>query len=59
MTLPYANASSGQAARAEIVKILQRLGCSQIGFMDDFATNSVMLAFEWRGRKVSMQASAI
>lgn len=58
MAVPYENASSGQAARGEIVKILQRFGCSSVGFMDDFDEHSVLLAFTWRNRPVQMRASA-
>lgn len=58
MTLPYASARSGVAARDEIIKILQRFGCSSVGFMDEFETNSVLLAFTWRDRPVQMKASA-
>ena len=33
---PYAAATSGTKARDEITKILRRLGCQSIGFMDEF-----------------------
>lgn len=58
MTVPYAGATSGSAARAEITKLLQRFGCDSVGFMDDFADNSVLLAFKHRGRDVQLKASA-
>lgn len=58
MTLPYANASSGAKAREEITKILQRFGCESVGFMDEFSTRSVLLAFSHRGRNVQLRASA-
>ena len=58
MTLPYANASSGMKAREEIRKILQRFGCESVGFMDEFATHEVLLAFVHRGRQVQLRASA-
>lgn len=58
MTLPYASARSGMAARGEIQKILQRFGCESVGFMDEFTTKSVLLAFVWRGRNVQLRASA-
>lgn len=58
MSLPYASATSGNAARGEIIKILQRFGCTSVGFMDEFDTHSVILAFEWRKRPVQMRASA-
>lgn len=58
MTYPYARARSGAAAREEIKKILQRFGCESLGFMDKFDTHSVILAFEWRGRRIQLTASA-
>jgi hypothetical protein len=58
MTTPYANASTGTKARAEIVKMLQAFGCESVGFMDDFAEHSVLLAFKHRGRQVQLRASA-
>ena len=56
--VPYASATSGGAARDEIVKILRRFGCESVGFMDDFAEKSVLLAFTHRGRNIQLRASA-
>lgn len=56
--VPYASAKSGLAAREEITKLLSRFGCSSVGFMDDFAEHSVLLAFKHRGRAVQLRASA-
>ncbi|QRE76994.1 hypothetical protein [Methylobacterium aquaticum] len=58
MSLPYENATSGASARAEATKILRRFGCDQIGFMDDFATHTIMLQFRWRGHPVEFRVSA-
>jgi hypothetical protein len=58
VTVPYASASSGAKAREEITKLLQRFGCESVGFMDDFAEHSVLLAFKHRGRPVQLRASA-
>lgn len=58
MGVPYASAKSGMAARDEITKMLQRFGCESVGFMDDFADHSVLLAFKHRGRPVQLKASA-
>lgn len=58
MGVPYAGAKSGMAARDEITKLLSRFGCSSVGFMDDFAEHSVILAFKHRGRAVQLRASA-
>lgn len=56
--VPYENATSGDSARGEIIKILRRFGCSSIGFMDDFEKKEVLLAFEHRGGRVQLHASA-
>ena len=56
--VPYENATSGAAARDEVTKILRRFDCSSVGFMDDFDRKEVLLAFEHRGNKVQLRASA-
>ena len=56
--VPYAGATSGENARSEATKILRRLGCEQIGFMDDFEDRAVLLAFTHRSRNVQLRASA-
>ena len=58
MSVPYAAATSGERARGEIVKLLQRFGCESVGFMDEFAEGSLLLAFTWRGQQVQLRASA-
>lgn len=58
MAVPYASATSGAKARDEITKLLQRFGCESVGFMDDFASHSVLLAFRHRGRDIQLRASA-
>lgn len=55
---PYANATSGGAARDEITRLLRRFGCERVGFMEDFEGGSVLLQFEHRGRQVQLKASA-
>ncbi|WP_108459155.1 hypothetical protein [Devosia naphthalenivorans] len=57
-SIPYANATSGVAARTEITNILRRFGCSNVGFMDDYEHHEVLLAFEHRGNRVQLRASA-
>jgi hypothetical protein len=56
--VPYANATSGASARDETTKLLRRMGCDSVGFMDDFAKHEVLLAFTHRGRPVQLRASA-
>lgn len=58
MNLPYASARSGMKAREEIQKILQRFGAASVGFMDEFETKTVILAFTLRGQAVQLRASA-
>lgn len=58
MTVPYEKATSGGAARDEIVKLLRKFGCESVGFMDDFQKHSLILAFTWRGHKIQLEASA-
>lgn len=58
MGVPYANATSGGKARDEMVRLLRRFGCESVGFMDDFADQSILLAFTHRGRQVQLRASA-
>ncbi|QDZ10561.1 hypothetical protein [Devosia ginsengisoli] len=57
-SVPYASATSGVAARTEITNILRRFGCSNVGFMDDYQNHEVLLAFEHRGNRVQLRASA-
>jgi hypothetical protein len=56
--VPYENATSGDTARGEIMKILRAFGCESIGFMDDFEKHELLLAFKHRGRTVRLVASA-
>ncbi|KKK85337.1 hypothetical protein LCGC14_2774310 [marine sediment metagenome] len=58
MKLPYASTSTGTKAREEILKILKRFGCTSVGFMDEFDTKTVILAFVWRERQIQLRASA-
>src|SRR5262245_62845010 len=58
MGIPYQNATSGNRAREEVIKVLRRFGCEKIGFMDDHAKHEVTLYFEHRGRPVRLSASA-
>ena len=54
---PYASARSGAKAREEISKILQKFGCESVGFMDNFAEHSILLAFKHHGRSIQLTAS--
>jgi len=56
--VPYENATSGDQARIEIMKILRAFGCTSIGFMDNFEKHELILAFQHRGRSIQLNASA-
>ncbi len=56
--VPYESATSGASAREEITRLLRRMGCERIGFMDEFDRSEVLLAFVHRGRDVHLRASA-
>ena len=56
--VPYSEATSGDKARADITALLRRFGCESVGLMDDFADQSVLLAFRHKGRSVQLRASA-
>jgi hypothetical protein len=58
VTIPYASATSNMRAREEIKKILQRFGCEEIGFSDNFERHEVLLYFRHRGREVHVPVSA-
>lgn len=58
ISVPYAGATSGAAARDEITKLLRRFGAEKVGFMDNFDKNEVVLQFVHHGRPVALSASA-
>jgi hypothetical protein len=57
-TMPYTYARSGKNARDEITRLLAAIGCTKIGFMDDFEQDEVILQFEHRGQTARLRASA-
>jgi hypothetical protein len=57
MALPYENATSGKSAIADMQKLVKTFGASSFGTMEDFAAGKVIVQFEWRERKVSIEAS--
>jgi hypothetical protein len=57
MALPYEDTSSGKNAIQEIQKILIRFGAKSFGVMDNFEKGTVLVQFEWRDRKVNLEAS--
>ena len=59
MNTPYAKATSGVTARADIEKILRNFGCSSIGWYSEYEIHVLTLAFVWQGQQVRLKASAI
>lgn len=57
MSLPYENASSGTAALAEAEKILRKFGCDNFGVMQDWSRGVTIVQFQWRERKIHLEAS--
>jgi hypothetical protein len=45
-------------AREETRKILQHFGCDAVGFMDEYSTGTLVLAFTLQGRSIQFRASA-
>lgn len=58
MGLPYATATSGKNAVEEMQRILRHFGASSFGVMEDFDKGTLLVQFEWHGRRVSIEASA-
>jgi hypothetical protein len=55
--LPYASATSGDKALAELSSILTRFGCTRFGTMTDNEAGELIVQFSYRGRDVSVKAS--
>jgi hypothetical protein len=58
MSVPYASATTGTRAREEITKVLRHFDCTDIGFLDEDETRTVLLQFKHRGRLIQLRASA-
>jgi hypothetical protein len=46
-SVPYASATSGTKAREETSKVLERLGCEKIGFMDELKEQVASVHASW------------
>jgi hypothetical protein len=57
MSLPYENATSGKAAIGQMQKLLKGFGAASFGTMEDFAAGKVIVQFEYRERRVTIEAS--
>jgi len=57
MPLPYENSTTGQAAIADIQKVLTSFGCQGFGHYVDCEKGEVLVQFRHRGREVSVKAS--
>lgn len=58
MTLPYSSATSGKDAMIELQKIVQAFGATSFGSFEDYAESSLTVQFAYRGRRVTVKASA-
>lgn len=58
MSVPYAHTTSGANARSDILKTLRHFGAESVGFMDEFESGTLILAFRHRGINVQLKASA-
>ncbi|CAM2143652.1 conserved protein of unknown function [Pararobbsia alpina] len=58
MPLPYESATSGDRAVTDMQKILRAFGCDKFGHMLDFSAGELLVQFEYRGRQVTVKASA-
>jgi len=56
--VPYSRANSSKP-RDEITKLLIRLGCTKVGFMDELEEHAVVLFFVHRGNPVRLKVSAL
>lgn len=57
MALPYENASAGTRALDEAEKLLRKFGCSNFGVMNNWDLGIMMVQFQWKERRVSIEAS--
>jgi hypothetical protein len=58
MSLPYENTTSGKRAIDDMQKILIAFGCNKFGHMLDIGAGELLVQFEYRGRQISVKASA-
>lgn len=57
MTLPYESTTAGAKALNDAEKILRKFGCSNFGIMNDWERGVVLVQFQWKERRVSIEAS--
>lgn len=57
MSLPYENASAGTRALDDAEKLLRKFGCSNFGVMNNWDLGIIMVQFQWKDRRVSIEAS--
>ena len=55
--LPYENATSDKNAVDDMQRLLRGFGAASFGVMEDFAAGTVIVQFEYRGRRVSISAN--
>lgn len=56
-TIPYETCVGGDAALAEIGKVLNKFGCQSFGHMTDAENGKTIVQFKWRDQQISLEAS--
>lgn len=56
-SLPYENSTAGKSALVELEKILSSFGCQGYGTYTSEENGSMTVQFQWRGQRVSLEAS--
>lgn len=56
-SIPYESCVGGDAALAEIGKILGKFGCQSFGHMTDAENGKTIVQFKWRDQQISLEAS--
>ena len=56
-SLPYEDSSSGDKALTDLQRALEKFGCQSFGTMTDAERGCTIVAFKWRNRNISLEAS--
>ena len=56
-TLPYETSTAGDKALIELQRTLQKFDCQSFGTMIDAERGCTIVAFKWRDRNISLEAS--
>lgn len=55
--LPYETSTAGDKALIELQRVLQKFDCQSFGTMIDAERGMTIVAFKWRDRNISLEAS--